>query len=121
MHEHVVARVGELSPGERKVVTIEGIRVGVFRVGDEYFAFRNVCPHQFGPVCEGKIGPAVVAGPESGWEPVFAYHNEVLTCPWHGLEFHIRTGRCLAFGKFHLRAYSVKVEAADIKVVYVTP
>ena len=28
--------------------------IGVFNISGEYFAVRNVCPHQQAPLCEGR-------------------------------------------------------------------
>ena len=33
------------------------MEVGVFRLGNEFFAYENRCPHLEGPVCQGKILP----------------------------------------------------------------
>ena len=117
MAEHVVAKVGELQPGERKIVTIRGTSVGLFRVGDDYHALRNVCPHQYGPVCTGKVGLAVMADADSGWEPALRHHGDTLACPWHYLEFRISTGQCLAYPEVRLRKYRVVVDGVDIKIV----
>jgi nitrite reductase/ring-hydroxylating ferredoxin subunit len=116
MREYVVARADELRPGERKIVTIHGIQIGLFRVGNEYYALRNICPHQLGPVCEGKVGAAIIADENTDWEPILAHENEVVSCPWHGLEYLIRTGQCLAYPKIRLRKYSVKADGNEIKV-----
>jgi len=117
MAEHVVARVGELEPGGRKIVSVRGISIGLFRVGDEYYALRNLCPHQYGPACEGRMLPAVVAGAESDWEPVLAYAGDVVACAWHGLEYRISTGQCLAYPNVRLRRYRVRVVGDEIRVV----
>ena|ERR1700737_1739498 len=116
MVEYVIARTGDLKPGDRKIVTIRGIRVGLFRIGDEYYALRSTCPHQLGPVCEGKIGAAIVADETTDWEPVLTHDGEVVACPWHGLEYYIRTGQCLAYPGLHLRRYPVKAERDEIKI-----
>ena len=55
MARHVVARVDEIPPGERKIVEVAGRSIGVFNVGGEFFALRNRCPHQGGPLCEGRL------------------------------------------------------------------
>ncbi len=115
--EHVVARVGELKPGGRKIVTIGGVQIGIFHICDAYYALRNICPHQSGPVATGKVGGAMIANADTGWEPEWFHDGEILGCPWHGLEFRITTGQCLAYPKVRLRHYSVKVEGDEIKVV----
>ena len=50
-----VAAADEIPPGERKIVEIGGRSIGVFNVAGEYFALRNRCPHQGGPLCEGAF------------------------------------------------------------------
>ena len=49
MTRHVVASVGDIKPGEKKLVTVKGREVGVFNVGGEFFALANRCPHAGGP------------------------------------------------------------------------
>jgi nitrite reductase/ring-hydroxylating ferredoxin subunit len=87
----VVARADEIAPGERKIVDIGGRSVGVFNIAGEYFALRNRCPHQGGPLCAGlQFAPLRSAVPgeyERGGD------GEVIRCPWHGWEFEIKTGR----------------------------
>jgi nitrite reductase/ring-hydroxylating ferredoxin subunit len=91
MRSVVVARAEEIPPGTRKLVEIGGRSIGVFNLGGEYFALRNRCPHQGGPLCAGfQFAPLRSAGPgdyERGGD------GEVIRCPWHGWEFEIRTGR----------------------------
>ena len=52
---HVVGRVAEIPPGERKIVELEGRSIGVFNVWGTFYALRNACPHQAGPLCLGTI------------------------------------------------------------------
>ena len=64
MRSVVVARADEIAPGERKLVRVGGRSIGVFNVGGEYYALRNRCPHQGGPLCEGfQFAPLRAAGP----------------------------------------------------------
>ena len=53
--KYVVAAVDEIPPGGRKIVDVAGRSIGVFNLGGEYFALRNRCPHQGGPLCEGRV------------------------------------------------------------------
>ena len=53
MSKHVVATVDEIPPGERKIVEIGGRSLGIFNIKGEFYALRNICPHQGGPLCEG--------------------------------------------------------------------
>ena len=87
----VVARADEIGPGERKLVTIGGRSIGVFNVGGEYFALRNRCPHQGGPLCQGfQFAPLQAALP--GKPYTRGDDGAIIRCPWHGWEFDVRTG-----------------------------
>ena len=50
-----VGKIEEFEDKSKKVVTIGDEEVGIFRLGDEFFAWRNICPHQGGPICQGRI------------------------------------------------------------------
>jgi nitrite reductase/ring-hydroxylating ferredoxin subunit len=91
-----VCRADELVPGERRVVAVEGIEVGVFNLDGKIVAYRNHCPHQGGPVCLGRWGGTTLPSPPG--EYVFGRHGRVLVCPWHGWEFDLDTGEAL-FGR----------------------
>jgi nitrite reductase/ring-hydroxylating ferredoxin subunit len=107
--KHVVARADEIAPGERKIVEVAGRSIGVFNVGGEYFALRNRCPHQGGPLCEGLLW-GLWEAPAPG-EITYSRKGEILTCGWHGWEFDVRTGQSWCDPeKLRVRAYEVHVE-----------
>lgn len=90
MSSHIVAKVDEIAPGERKIVDVAGRSIGVFNVNGEFFALRNRCPHQGGPLCRGQqLGSLVSTRPG---EYVYDRQGELIRCPWHGWEFDLRTG-----------------------------
>lgn len=111
----VVAAADEIRPGQRKIVDLDGRSVGVFNIDGQYFALRNRCPHQGGALCEGKLWGSLVASKPGE----FAYDatKEILTCPWHGWEFHVRTGRSWCEPKrLRVRTYDVSVETYPVEV-----
>jgi len=111
MAKHVVGTVAEIPPGQRKIVEVDGISIGVFNVGGAFHALRNRCPHQGAPLCRGSVkGTALPSAPG---EYVWARDGEILRCPWHGWEFDLLTGRSI-FNPHRVRvkAYEVSVEAA---------
>jgi len=91
MANHVVGTVSELSPGERKIVEIEGRSIGVFNVSGEFYAIRNRCAHQGGPLCEGLLTGFLDS--DAPGEYTYTRKGEVLRCPWHGWEFDVKTGQ----------------------------
>ena len=107
---YIVAEVGEIPPGSRKLVTIARREIGVYFVDGEYFALRHRCPHQGGPLCDGHLLRVV----ESSRPGEYAVGpRRLLQCPWHGWEFDIRTGRSLFDPeRQRVRRYPVSVEPA---------
>ncbi|MGH2534597.1 MAG: Rieske (2Fe-2S) protein [Thermomicrobiales bacterium] len=111
MPKHVVATVDEIPPGERKIVEVAGRSIGVFNVDGAYFALRNRCPHQGGPLCQGAISGFVSATKPGEYR--VDRHGQILRCPWHGWEFDITTGQSwFNPGKVRVRRYEVTVEPA---------
>src|SRR4028118_302562 len=111
MAKHVVGTVAEIAPGQRKIVEVNGLSIGVFNVGGTFHALRNRCAHQGAPLCRGSIkGTALPSAPG---EYVWARDGEILRCPWHGWEFDLLTGRSV-FNPHRMRvkAYDVTVEPA---------
>ena len=54
----VVGKVSDFANGDRKIIDVNGKSIGVFRVDDQFYAIRNRCPHQFGPLCLGHARAA---------------------------------------------------------------
>jgi nitrite reductase/ring-hydroxylating ferredoxin subunit len=109
---YVVATVEELPPGTRKIVEVAGRQIGVFNIKGEYFALRNRCPHQGGPLCEGRLA-GFLESPVPG-EITYTRAGEVLRCPWHSWEYDIRTGQSwFNPGQVRVRAYEVALAPGD--------
>ena len=110
MVRHVVSRVSELPPGERRIVEVAGRSIGVFNVNGAFHALRNSCPHQAAPLCLGSIKGMTM--PSRPGEYIWAREGEILRCPWHGWEFDILTGRSIFNPhRTRVKAYDVTVES----------
>jgi nitrite reductase (NADH) small subunit len=115
--EHVVGDLSDFPEGGHKVVRIGRREIGVFNVGGALYGLPNVCPHQTGPLCEGKLPlGTLVSRAENDWSFEWVHEGEIVACPWHGLEYHLPTGRCLAFPNVTLRSYEVVVEDGKVKI-----
>ncbi len=105
---YVVGQVVDIPPGHRRIVTVGARSLGIFNVSGEFFALRNRCPHQGGPLCEGSLWGRVES-PVPGkieYDP----SREMLTCPWHGWAFDVRTGLSWCEpSRLRVRGYSVSV------------
>lgn len=114
MREFLVCRVEELPPGERRLVKPGALEIGVFNVEGEYHAIPNVCAHQFGPLCEGRVTGTLVSSASSGWALEWVDEGRILTCPWHSLEYNISTGQCLAYPRVRLRKFPVAIQDGNV-------
>lgn len=109
MGSHVIGRVSEVKPGERRIVEAEGRSVGIFNVNGSFYALRNSCPHQAAPLCLGAIKGMTM--PSKPGEYIWDRDGEILRCPWHGWEFDILTGRSIFNPhRTRVKAYDVTVE-----------
>lgn len=121
MKELFVASQDEIAEGGRKVVETGGFEIGVFRSNGDYFAWRNECPHQGGPVCQGvmvrKVEERLDADRKSSGIHYASGDGRNIVCPWHGYEFDMRTGRHVGVTSIQLRGYPVKVRDGAIYVV----
>jgi nitrite reductase/ring-hydroxylating ferredoxin subunit len=108
MSKHVVAKVSEVPPGERRLVTVRGRPIAIFNLDGEFFGLLNRCPHQGGPLCDGLLTGLI----ESDEPGTYRYSRpgEIIRCPWHGWEFDIRTGQSWCDpARIQVRNYKVEV------------
>jgi nitrite reductase (NADH) small subunit len=90
-------RADEIPPGGSKVVEVKEHVVAIFNFGGEFHALENTCPHQGGPLGEGYLE-------ETG----------VVSCPWHGWTFDLKTGVSPIDPDMKVRRYAVRVEDGEI-------
>ncbi len=110
MARYVVATVDEIPVGGRKILSVAGRSIGIFNLNGEFFALRNRCPHQGGPLCRGRIWGALQA--RAPGEVEYSRKGEIIGCAWHGWEFDIRTGQSWCSPeRLRVRSYEVHVES----------
>lgn len=91
MPKYIAGAIEDIPPGSRKIVEIGGRSIGLFNVNGTVYALRNRCPHQGGPLCEGRHTGFLEATAPGEFQ--YTRRGEFLRCPWHGWEFDITTGR----------------------------
>lgn len=109
----------EFGEGERELIEVNGVEVGVLRVDGEYYAVRNRCLHDCGPVAEGSVGKKLIGEfvePGKRVEKKYAEDEPIISCPWHGWSYDLQSGEQLANDDLMLPTYSVVVKDG---VVYV--
>lgn len=87
-----------LPPGERLCLEHQGRPLTVLNVAGAYHAVENNCPHRGGPVGEGEV------------------EGSILTCPWHGWSFDLRSGHCTSNPAALLTTFACRVDGDDVVV-----
>jgi 3-phenylpropionate/trans-cinnamate dioxygenase ferredoxin component len=94
-----VAELNDLDDGELMAVEVADEPVCLAKVDGSVYAFIDNCTHIGGPLNEGVLD------------------GEVLTCPWHGAQFDVRTGKVLRGpARQDIQMYPVRVEGDSILV-----
>ncbi len=112
MTSYVVCTVAEMPPGTVRIVPVGNPQgIGVFNVAGKYYALKNVCPHQGGPLCAGTVTGTTRAvmsdqeAPQLEWER----DGEIVRCPWH----NIATGHTVFTSRMPVGTYRVVVGKYD--------
>lgn len=119
MNRVAVCQVDEIPSGDRKIIEVDDTSIGVFHIDGEYYAVENKCAHQGGPVCEGLTQGALTAeftGPGERIKESFSDEVPALSCPWHGWEYDLRTGKHLGHAEYGIATFSVVVEGGTVYV-----
>lgn len=112
-----VAKATEFTDLDPIIVELGGLSVGIYRFNNEYFAYRNFCPHQGGPACEGKVRTVVDYELDGKNEDtcIEVIHPKIF-CPWHGVAYDLRTGLHKTNKKLRLLPLKVVVENDDVMI-----
>lgn len=109
----------QVPEGGRYVVDLAGTTVGIFRFKGALYAYENVCAHQGGPVCQGRLMSRVTEVLDADKRSRgldFDTDDRHIVCPWHGFEYSIVTGAHPGRPQIRLRAFDVYEEGGTIYV-----
>jgi len=91
-----VGREDEIPEGQRKLIQLGKVSIGVFHHKSGWYALRNQCLHAGGPVATGVLT------------------GDTLTCPWHGYQYNVTSGRLLVDPSAKLETYPVILKAGEV-------
>ncbi|HKT11834.1 MAG TPA: Rieske 2Fe-2S domain-containing protein [Terriglobia bacterium] len=92
------ATVTDIPSGSIRYIVVHEKPMALCNVDGQFYAVNAVCPHMGGPLASGRI------------------EGCMLTCPWHGWTYDVRTGLPDHPGGHSISAYEVRVEGQDILV-----
>ncbi|MDZ8105658.1 MAG: NifU family protein [Nostoc sp. DedQUE12a] len=79
-------------------VKLAGTSLILYRQGVTFKCYRNACAHLGNPLEEGKV------------------ENSIITCPSHGFEYSLETGKCLTAPDISLQSYPVHIKGDKVFV-----
>ena len=93
-----VCQTADCPPGEgRELVAGEQI-IALYNIDGTFYALDGICPHAGGPLGKGKLTGCIV------------------TCPWHGWQFDVRSGHHQPNRRIVQPRFEVRVEGEWILV-----
>jgi nitrite reductase/ring-hydroxylating ferredoxin subunit len=120
MSEVFACNSADMKEGGTLILRIGEVELGLMRHKGNVHCYRNVCPHQGGPACEGIRMPGVVDLIDSSGCFVGQRYDEDdmrLVCPWHGYEFRLESGVNVGDPRLRLRKFEVLEKEGEIYVV----
>jgi nitrite reductase (NADH) small subunit len=93
-----LATLHELPVGSAREVEFEGRIYALYNIDGVISAIDGICPHQGGPLADGLV------------------EGTTVTCPWHGWQFDVRSGKTPLGPKITQPVYDVRIEGEDVLV-----
>jgi nitrite reductase (NADH) small subunit len=93
-----VSKKDEVPAGTIREFALDGKVVAIANVAGKLFAINNVCLHRGGPLGEGEL------------------NGQVVTCPWHGWQYDVTSGKLATNPAVGVQTYAVEIRGDDIFV-----
>jgi len=90
------ARTDEIPAGAIREFQVDGLTVAIANVGNKFYAINNTCLHRGGPLGQGIL------------------HGVAVTCPWHGWQYDVTTGKLVMNQAIGVKIYKLEVRGEDL-------
>ncbi len=90
------AKKDEIPDGSIREFQVNGTTMAVANVDGKFYAINNTCLHRGGPLGQGEL------------------EGNVVTCPWHGWQYDVTTGKVTMNPAVGVQTYAVEVRGEDI-------
>ncbi|MGB2623687.1 MAG: Rieske 2Fe-2S domain-containing protein [Candidatus Acidiferrum sp.] len=91
-------KIAELAAGTIRQFQVAGTAVALANVEGKFYAINDVCVHRGGPLGEGEL------------------EDKVVTCPWHGWQYDVTTGKVSQNPSMGVACYATEVRGDEIFV-----
>lgn len=88
----------EIPAGTIREFNLDGHNIAIANVDGKLYVINNVCLHRGGPLGQGEL------------------HGKCVTCPWHGWQYDVTTGKLAANPAIGVDCYPVELHGDDIFV-----
>lgn len=92
------AKASDVAPGTIHDVKVGSVMVALANVGGKFYAISNTCLHRGGPLGQGVMD------------------GNIVTCPWHGWEFDVTTGKVKMNPNAGVACYATEVRGDEVFV-----
>jgi nitrite reductase (NADH) small subunit len=93
-----VAKLADVPPGSIKTFQVAGKVLAIANVGGSVYAIDNTCLHRGGPLGEGQL------------------EGKVVTCPWHGWQFDVTSGKAVQNANAGVSCFKTEVRGDEVFV-----
>ncbi len=93
-----VCRKDEVAPGGFRCIEVQGQKIVLYNLDGSFYATSATCAHMGGPLDEG------------------IFEEGVVTCPWHGWQYDVTTGKSLYDPGRGVATYSVTLQGDDVLI-----
>ncbi|MBI5051459.1 non-heme iron oxygenase ferredoxin subunit [Candidatus Micrarchaeota archaeon] len=94
-----LCRENQVSEGSGQLFEAGGKQLAVFKAQGKLYCTDAICTHSGGPLQDGSV------------------EDTCVTCPWHGAQFDIKTGKVISPPATEgIKTYEVKIENGIVMV-----
>ena len=90
------AKIADVPSGTIHQFQVAGKAVALANVSGKFYAISDVCVHRGGPLGQGEL------------------HDTVVTCPWHGWQYDVTTGKVTQNPTMGVACYVTEVRGDEI-------
>lgn len=94
----LAAKKTDVPPGTIREFQVQGKTVALANIEGQFHAINGICIHRGGPLGDGPL------------------EGKMVTCPWHGWEYDVTTGKVGPSPTAGVDCYSVEVRGDEVFV-----
>jgi len=92
------AKAADVAAGAIREVQVGATRIALANVGGTFYAINGTCLHRGGPLGQGQL------------------EGKTVTCPWHGWQFDVTTGKANMNPNAGVTCYATEVRGDEVYV-----